>query len=186
MFLRKAYIIVAFIIIVFSFLLLSLPSYAVIRTVEGVVSKVSDGDTLHVITQEGTKLKIRLYGCDAPETEKANRRTGKISKPGQPYGEESMFALQEKVYRKNVRVDIINIDRYRRMVSIIWLLNRNINLEMIREGYAEAYCEYLKEPYRSQFVDAEHKAKSEQKGIWGLGNYERPCEFRKRLRVRGN
>ena len=184
--LRKAYIVAIFFIALFSFLLLSIPSYAIIRTVEGVVSKVSDGDTLHVITQEGTKLKIRLYGCDAPETEKSNRKTGRISKPGQPYGEEAMIALQKKVYRQNVRVDIITIDRYRRMVSIIWLENRNINLEMVREGYAEAYREYLKEPYRNQFINAEYKAKSEQKGIWSLRDYERPCEFRKRLRVRGN
>ncbi len=186
MVLRKAYIVAVFFIFIFSSLLLSLPSYAVIRTVEGVVSKVSDGDTLQVITREGTKLKIRLYGCDAPETEKANRRTGKVSKPGQPYGEEVMIALQEKVYGKNVRVDIIDVDRYKRMVSMIWLGNRNINLEMVREGYAEAYREYLKEPYRNQFVIAENKAKSEQRGIWSLRNYERPCEFRKRLRVRGN
>lgn len=71
-------------------LVLSLPSHATIRTVEGTVSKVSDGDTVQVITPEGTKLKIRLYGCDAQETEKINRRTGQISKPGQPYGEKAM------------------------------------------------------------------------------------------------
>lgn len=57
---------------------------------------------------------------------------------------------------------------------------------MVREGYAEAYEEYLKEPYRNQFVNAENKAKSEQKGVWSLSNYERPREFRKRLRVREN
>jgi len=50
-----------------------------------------------VITPEGTKLRVRLYGCDAPETEKINRSTGIISKPGQPYGEEAMQALQAKV-----------------------------------------------------------------------------------------
>jgi len=183
---RRALSVAAFIISLFSILLLSHPSYAVIRTVEGTVSKVSDGDTLRIITQDGTKLKVRLYGCDAPETEKINRRTGQISKPGQPYGEESMQALQTKVYGKKVRVDIIDIDRYRRMVSMIWLGDRNINLEMVREGYAEAYREYLKEPYRSQFSDAEQKARAERKGIWGLNNYERPSEFRKRLRVRGN
>jgi micrococcal nuclease len=66
--------------------LLAKPS---IRTVEGVVTGVSDGDTLKLENAEGTKLKIRLYGIDAPEIEKINRRTGRISKPGQPYGNEA-------------------------------------------------------------------------------------------------
>jgi len=57
----------------------------------------------------------------AVEAEKLNRRTGQISKLGHPYGEEAMQALQAKVWKKNVRVDIIEIDRYRRMVSMIWL-----------------------------------------------------------------
>jgi len=153
--LRKTHSIAVLFALLFSLLLLPPPSYAVIRTVEGTITRVSDGDTIQVITREGTKLRIRLYGCDAPETEKINRRTGQISKPGQPYGEEALQALQAKVYRKKVRVDIIDIDRYRRMVSMIWLANRNVNLEMVREGYAEAYREYLKEPYSSKFIDAE-------------------------------
>jgi len=184
--LRKAISVTAIITLLFLNLLLAPSSYAIIRTIEGTVAKVTDGDTLQVITQEGTKLRVRLYGCDTPETEKTNRRTGQVSKPGQPYGEEAMQALKAKVYRKKVRVDIIDIDRYRRMVSMILMGNRTINLEMIREGYAEAYREYLKEPYRSQFIDVERKARSERNGIWGLSNYERPCDFRKRMRVRGN
>lgn len=31
--------------------------------------------------------------------------------------------------------------------------DRNINLEMVKEGYAEAFIEYLKPPYRTQFLD---------------------------------
>jgi len=73
------------------------------------------------------------------------------------------------------------------MVSIIWPgNNRNINLEMVREGYAEAYRECLTEPYRSQFIDAERNAKAERNGIWGLRDYERPSKFRKRMRIQGN
>jgi endonuclease YncB( thermonuclease family) len=54
-----------------------------IRTVTGTVTKVSDGDTIHVTTPEQTKLTVRLYGMDAPETPKINQRTGHINKPGQ-------------------------------------------------------------------------------------------------------
>ena len=156
-----------------------------IRTVTGTVTNVSDGDTIHVTTPEKTKLTVRLYGMDAPETPKINQRTGHINKPGQPYGEKSWMALDAKIMGKQVKLDIIDIDRYKRMVGVIWIGNRNINLEMVKEGYAEAYLEYLREPYRSQFIQAEKEARSARKGIWSLPDYERPSDFRKRLKVRG-
>ena len=156
-----------------------------IRTVTGTVTKVSDGDTIHLTTPEQTILKVRLYGIDAPETDKIDHKTGKVNIPGQPYGDESWKALESKIMGKKVKVDILDIDKYRRMVGIIYLNDRNINLEMIREGYAEAFIEYLKEPYRSEFLKVEQEARSAKKGIWSLTEYERPGEFRKRLKVRG-
>ena len=158
---------------------------ASIRTVTGTVTKVSDGDTIHLTTPEQTILKVRLYGIDAPETDKINNKTGKVNMPGQSYGEESGKALESKIMGKKVKVDILDIDKYRRMVGMIYLDERNINLEMIREGYAEAFIEYLKEPYRSEFLKVEQEARSAKKGIWSLSTYERPREFRKRLKVRG-
>jgi micrococcal nuclease len=158
-----------------------------IRTVAGKVTKVSDGDTIHVTTPEQTKLRVRLYGIDAPETPKIDQRTGRVNKPGQPYGKESWKALEGKIMGKQVRLDILDIDQYKRMVGIIWIGNRNINLEMVQEGYAEAYVEYLKEPsYRVQFIRAEREAKSARRGIWSLSRYERPSDFRKRLKMRGS
>jgi len=157
-----------------------------IRTVTGTVTKVSDGDTIHLTTPEQTKLKVRLYGIDAPETDKINNKTGKVNIPGQPYGDESWKALENKVMGKQVKLDILDIDKYRRMVGMIYLNDRNINLEMIREGYAEAFIEYLKEePYKSEFLKVEREARAAKKGIWSLPDYERPREFRKRLKVRG-
>ena len=137
--LKKLYIGIS----LFIFLLTGLTAHAAIRTVTGTVTKVSDGDTIHVTTPEHTKLKVRLYGIDAPETPKINKRSGRISKLGQPYGEESWKALEIKIMRKQVKLDIIDIDKYRRMVGMIWIGDRNINLEMVSEGYAEAYSDFL-------------------------------------------
>ncbi|HPM11442.1 MAG TPA: thermonuclease family protein, partial [Paludibacter sp.] len=55
--------------------------------------------------------------------------------------------------------------------------------EMVREGYAEAFIEYLKPPYREQFLKAEREAKSTRLGIWALPDYERPRAYRKRLKT---
>lgn len=166
-------------------LAIAAPSHAAIRTVAGTVTKVSDGDTIHLTTSEQTKLKVRLYGIDAPETAKINQRTGAVNKPGQPYGEESWNALKSKTMEKLVKVEILDIDKYKRMVGMIWLDDRNINLEMVREGYAEAFIEYLKPPYRTEFLTAEREAKSAGRGIWSLPDYERPKDFRKRMKISG-
>jgi micrococcal nuclease len=80
-------------------LLLALPSHAVIRTVEGTVTRVSDGDSVIVVTAEGTRLRTRLYGIDAPEV-----RHGK--KVGQPFGEDAKRALSEMTLGKKVRLEV--------------------------------------------------------------------------------
>lgn len=171
-------------LILFSFILInvSTPGLAAIRTVTGTVTKVSDGDTSHITTPEQTKLRVRFYGIDAPETPKIDADSGHVNMPGQPFGVESWRALEAKIMGKKVKADILDIDKYRRMVCMIYLDDRNVNLEMVREGYAEAFLEYLKPPYREEFLAAQRGAQSARKGIWSLPNYERPRAFRKRLK----
>ena len=139
-----------------------------LRTVTGTVTKVSDGDTIQVTTPEQTKLRVRLYGIDAPEMPKTNPPPGYVKVHGESFGKDCKKALEAKIMGKKIRLDIMDIDKYKRMVGIIWLGNRNINLEMIREGYAKAYDEYLKEPYRSEFQSAQKEARSSRRGLWNL------------------
>jgi Bacterial SH3 domain len=61
------------------------------RTEEGIVERVADGDTLTVITPNQTKLRIRMFGIDAPETPKGAKF------PGQPYGPEAEVYLRQLV-----------------------------------------------------------------------------------------
>ena len=80
----RAFLILCLLTVLTTFSLASL-SFArePIRAVNGKVTKVSDSDTIQVTTPEQTKLRVRLYGIDAPETPKTNRRTGRVNKPGQ-------------------------------------------------------------------------------------------------------
>ena len=150
-----------------------------IRTIEGTVSKITDGDTIHVTDSLGTKVKVRFYGIDAPETEKSNKRTRHISKVGQPYGEEAYRALQGKLQRQRVRLDIMDVDRYGRTVSVVWLGDRNINKEMVSEGWAWAYRQYLDRPHASEYIQAEEQARSQRLGLWQQNNPQPPWKFRK-------
>ena len=155
----------------------SLPAQAKdpIRVIEGVVTKVSDGDTIQVTDNLGTKVKVRLYGIDAPETAKGK-------KPGQPYGEESFQALRQKVDRQRVRLDVIDIDKYKRLVSIVWLSNRNINKEMISDGAAWAYRKYLDRAYATEWISDEEQARKTGKGLWRQNSPQPPWDFRKSTR----
>lgn len=155
------------------------------RTIVGTVTYITDGDTIHVVTAEQTKLKVRLYGIDCPETVKMNHQTGAVSKPGQPYGNEAKDALTAAIYGKQVTLEVMDVDRYKRIVCIVWYQNRNINLEMVSAGYAEAFVDYLRPPYRDAFLRAQQEAKSAGNGIWSLPNYESPGLFRKRLKIGG-
>lgn len=153
-----------------------------IRTIEGTVSKVSDGDTIHVTDPMGTKVKVRLYGIDAPETEKGNKKTGRISKPGQPYGEEAYQALNSKVFRKSIKLDIMAVDQYKRSVGIVYLNGKNINQEMVAEGFAWAYRQYLDRPHASEYIELEGQARAKRLGLWQQSNPQPPWEFRKSLK----
>lgn len=176
----------ALLILFLPILILAHHTHATVRTVIGTVTKVSDGDSIQIKTPEQTKIKVRLYGIDAPETPKVNNRMGQVNKPGQPYGEESWKALSDKLLGKFVKVDIIEFDKYKRSVCMVWLDDRNINLEMVREGFAEAFIEYLKKPYKAEFLKVEREARAAKRGIWSLPDYERPRDFRKRLKVSGD
>ena len=166
------------------FLLFAAPSLAKepIRVIDGTVSKVSDGDTIQVVDQLGSKVKVRLYGIDAPETEKRSRKTGRVSKQGQPYGQEAFDALKGKIGGQRVKAEVMDIDRYRRAVSVVWLGERNINQEMVREGFAWAYRRYLDRPHASEYIGAEEQARREGRGLWRQGNPQPPWEFRRHSR----
>lgn len=156
-------------------LLFSVSSCTGSRTVEGKVSRVIDGDTLTLVTREGTKLRVRLYGIDAPEVRHEEM-------PGQPHGEEAKEALAAQVLGRGVTVEIVDIDVHKRVVGIVHRSGADINLEMVRGGYAWAYRRYLSAPYASGYIEAENEARGRRAGLWKQPNPDPPWEFKRRGR----
>ncbi|GMT42814.1 MAG: hypothetical protein IEMM0002_1225 [bacterium] len=142
------------------------------KTLTGFIIKVSDGDTV-VVAPTGNKRKFtcRLYGIDAPETEKPH-------KPGQPYGEAAASVLTEMILRKTVRIELTGERTYNREVCIISLDGMDVNLEMIRKGYAWAYRKYLKGERAGRYIKAEKRAKSKGLGLWQNKNPIPPAKFK--------
>ena len=148
------------------------------RNIEGMVRAVYDGDTLLLTTRSEGRLKVRLYGVDAPETRKPD-------KPGQPYGDISKRTLMYKIMGRRVTAEIVDIDRYKRAVAVIRYEGRDINREMVTEGLAWAYRQYLQGSYESEYIDSESRARSRRAGLWRESNPRPPWDFRTGHKGRG-
>jgi endonuclease YncB( thermonuclease family) len=144
------------------------------RIVEGVVRAVYDGDTVLLATREESRFKVRLYGIDAPETAKPGI-------PGQPFADVSKRTLMFKIMGRRVTAEIMDSDQYHRAVAVLRYNGRDINRDMVAEGMAWAYRQYLQTPYSSEYIDAEERARARRKGLWRDSNPLPPWEFRHAL-----
>jgi endonuclease YncB( thermonuclease family) len=164
--------------------LISAPSPAMETAIVGKVMKVTDGDTVVISPTEGSQFFIcRLYGIDAPETPKYSKR-GLLKKPGQPYGEEASQELKRLILGQTVDITLTGAKTYRREVCRISKDSQDINLEMVKKGYAWAYRHYLHRPYASEYIEAEKEARDRHLGLWADANPTPPWEFRKSLKNR--
>jgi endonuclease YncB( thermonuclease family) len=131
--------------------------------------KAIDGDSL----RRGT-LDVRLYGIDAPElNQKCNDGQG----TSYPCGREALRALSELVTGQDISCRSRDVDRYGRTVAVCDAGGLEINLEMVRRGWAVAY-----QRHGFAYVLAERDARKSQRGMW-YGDFEMPDEYRARHRV---
>lgn len=144
-------------------------SVSMAQSIVGTVSRVSDGDTLHLQTPEG-KYKIRFYGIDAPET-------------SQEYGLESKMFVAERVLGERVKVDVVATDRYGRKVGKIYYgygYGKYLNKKVVEAGYAWWYEHYAREDV--DLKEAESHARKYKAGLWRGINPEAPWDYRRQKR----
>ena len=133
------------------------------QTIQG-KAKIIDGDTIHI-----GKNKIRLHGIDAPEI----NQTCSINDQIWNCGIKSSLALENLILKKEVRCEVIDIDRYKRFIAECFVKEKNINRYMVKNGWAIAY-----RYYSLDFIDDEESAKKKKVGIW-QGVFQEPYLFRK-------
>ncbi|GLI39865.1 thermonuclease family protein [Geobacter hydrogenophilus] len=146
------------------------------KTLEGTAVKVLDGDTFLLLTGTRT-VKVRLFGLDAPEVRRKLR-------PGQPFGAEAKQALEKKVEGKKISIDVVDVDKNLLVIGMVKTGGRDIDREMIEEGWAWAYRQRLREPYSSRYVAAENKARKMRLGLWRQENPQPPWSFRFEQKIR--
>ena len=150
------------------------------RPLVATVERVTDGDSVSAVTDNGTKLRIRLLGIDAPELPHNGQ-------PGQPFAEDARDYLDHLIGGKAVRVEVYGPDQYKRVLGVIWDEGVNVNLLMVAMGYAEVYRGTSCIVYCQELHANEAKARQDRVGMWAQGpKYESPRDFRRRLRLSGN
>lgn len=140
----------------------------------GKVIKVTDGDTVNLLTSDNETHKIRLSGIDAPEKKQA-------------FGNKSKQALADLIDGKTVNVEYNKLDRYQRVVGKITFNGQDVNLRQIKLGLAWHYKKYEKEQDvedRSIYADAEYLAQRERLGLWTDVNPIAPWDFRKQKKMK--
>ena len=132
---------------------------------EGRVVKVVDGDSITLLVNNNSQLKIRLAEIDTPER-------------GQPYWRVSRQTLADLVAGKAVMAIEIDIDRYHRIVAHVYVDGLWVNEELVKNGAAWVYPKYA---YSEELFSAQEDARNKKIGIWGLSEKERipPWEWRR-------
>ena len=125
------------------------------------VQTVHDGDTVTCLDEKGAPQKIRLLGIDAPEYD-------------QPAGPAARTALAAKAGAA-VRVEDRGRDQHGRLLGTLWDGERNLNLEMVAEGWAWSFGGYSED---DEFTAAEAAARRTRRGLWAGPQPVSPSQWR--------
>ena len=152
-----------------------------IGAIEGMVVNVANGDHI-TVSNNGTEIEVRLYGIHAPVLTKMIRVRPWHFLPGQPFAEKAFIALANKVLHKQVKLEVMRKDRHERSVGIVWVDGRNINHEMVAEGWAWARPKNKNQDYDLAYKNAEVAARTKRLGLWVQDNPQPPWEFKKMIK----
>lgn len=142
-------------------------------SVDGIVVKVVDGDTVHVLLDSGERVKVRVLGIDTPEI--AHNPTEKT----QCFGRKATKQMRKLVGDKRVKLisdkHSDDVDVYGRLLRYVEVDGVDVGRELIKQGLAHIYApekpkdaKRVKELARyKSYRKAETKAKARKHGGWG-------------------
>lgn len=148
-----------------------------------------DGDTVNLISPVLGSTKVRFVNIDTPETFNATNTDSsrtEINANQKEHGEAAkvfMNTLLKAGDQITLKIGQEPTDAYGRLLAqVVREDNVNVNLEMVRQGYAATYFIYPvgNEATYNEFQAAVKEAKDNKKGIWSETNslLELPFVFR--------
>ena len=139
------------------------PSFSIFGTLK--VTQISDGDTIR-----SDKLRIRLFGIDAPE-KKQQCTDAKGTK--WDCGIAAQKALEKLIgSAPKLSCELIEVDRYGRLVMRCYAGRIDIGAALVKAGLALTY-----KRYSSIYTQDEDAAKMAQVGMWS-GSFIEPWTWR--------
>ncbi len=125
------------------------------------VIRIIDGDTIEVDLGEGNKKTVRYIGIDTPETVDPRKTV-------QCFGKEASAKNQELVGNGIVGLekDVLETDRYGRLLRYVYMGDLFINQVLVSEGYAHASSYPPDIKYQDKLRLAEQQARINNKGLW--------------------
>ena len=135
-----------------------------VRDWSGVVTRVSDGDTLWIApTGGGAPRKVRITGIDAPES-------------CQRGGAAAGAALRAKVLRRPVQVATRALDEYRRELATVQIDSQDLGAWLVDQGHAWSY-RWRRDP--GPYQREEQQARRAGRGLFADPRPINPREFRR-------
>lgn len=116
------------------------------------VTNIVDGDTIVVSGGD----RVRLLGIDTPEK-------------GEVYYNEAKNRLESLIENKEVLLEKEgdNKDQYGRLLRYVFLNETNVNMILVKEGYAACYF-YEESKYKQECAEIEMNAIQNKIGRWKL------------------
>lgn len=134
------------------------------------INRVIDGDTVTANCPPNNReqLRVRVWGIDAPEMKQGH--WGEASKS-------YLIMLLSEADHDIIEIRIRDIDHYGRYVGQLFLNNRDLGLELVKNGEAVVYKQYNKE---ANYQQAQKAAQKQKLGIWKIdGAQQDPATWRK-------
>lgn len=145
------------------------------------VAEVFDGDSFNLKAKDGSTVRVRIAGIDAPEKT-------------QPYSNKAKDSLTELLQSGSIGLQPVKVDAYDRWVANVSIGDRDLGLAQIQRGYAWYFVRYKKdigEAQQQRYAEAERSARDARLGLWaGIDASVRnpalmpepPWKFRERTR----
>ena len=130
-------------------------------------ARVIDGDTISI-----GDTQIRLWGIDAPEREQTC-----VGLNGDIYGcgRDAAAVLSELTRDRQVACTPRDFYRYDGIVAVCRTDSDELNMAMVRRGWAVDDTKYS----GGRYLSGEVQARRERQGMWS-GRFEMPWEWRRR------
>ena len=133
---------------------------------------VDDGDSFVARRADGSKIRVRLAGIDAPEK-------------SQPWANAARQKLRGLLHERELVITPLKADRWGRLVALVAADGEDPALMMLEAGLAWHFSRYdrdLPVASRDRYAQAESEARSARLGLWQANEPEPPWEFRRRQR----